>query len=65
MDASRCPRCNKRMKAVMTGDGRTGLKCMKCDEVDPLHTDALKWAESSLGKGHFPFIWRADSSEMA
>jgi hypothetical protein len=49
MDDNRCPHCNKRMMAVSTKDGRTGLQCLKCDKVDPLETDAVKWAESPLG----------------
>jgi hypothetical protein len=28
--------------------GRTKLVCLKCDDVDPMKTDAVKWAESSL-----------------
>jgi hypothetical protein len=28
--------------------GRTELKCLKCDEVDPMKTDAAKWADSAL-----------------
>ena len=49
MDAGRCPQCNARLKAVVTSDGRTGLQCLKCDQVDPLETDAVKWADSPLG----------------
>jgi tRNA(Ile2) C34 agmatinyltransferase TiaS len=49
MDPTRCPRCSRRMKAVATPDCRTGLRCLQCDEVDPLKTDAVKWAEKSLG----------------
>jgi phage FluMu protein Com len=48
VDATRCPHCNKRMKAVATSNGRTGLKCLRCDEVDPLKIDAVKWAASPL-----------------
>jgi tRNA(Ile2) C34 agmatinyltransferase TiaS len=48
MDPTRCPRCSRRMKAVATADGRTGFKCLHCDEVDPLQTDAVKWADSPL-----------------
>jgi hypothetical protein len=36
------------MRAVATSDGRTGFKCLHCDEVDPLQTDAVKWADSPL-----------------
>jgi tRNA(Ile2) C34 agmatinyltransferase TiaS len=48
MDATRCPHCNKRMKVVATSDGRTDFQCLQCDKVDPLQTDAVKWAASPL-----------------
>jgi hypothetical protein len=51
MDLTRCPRCSRRMKAVATDDGKTGLRCLQCDEVDPLKTDAAKWADSPLALG--------------
>jgi len=44
----RCPQCKKRMKAVIGETGRTEFKCLECDELDPLKTDAVKWAESPL-----------------
>ena len=47
MDATRCPQCNKRMKVVATADGRTGFECVKCDQIDPIKTEALKWAAST------------------
>ena len=50
MDATRCPRCNKRMKTVISETGRTDFKCLECDQLDPLKTDAVKWAGSSLKK---------------
>jgi phage FluMu protein Com len=46
----RCPKCNKRMKAVLSTNGRTEFKCLLCDMVDPLTTDAVKWAESPLAE---------------
>jgi len=46
MDVTRCPKCNKRLVAT----DRTG-SCLKCDEVDPLKTDAAKWADSPLALG--------------
>jgi tRNA(Ile2) C34 agmatinyltransferase TiaS len=49
MDASRCPHCNKPMKAVMTRDGRTGLRCLRCDKTDLPETDVVKWADSRPG----------------
>jgi len=48
MDASRCPYCTKRMKVVIAENGRTDFKCLKCDHLDPLQTDAVKWAEGPL-----------------
>ena len=48
MDPTRCPHCNKRMKVVMAANDRTELKCLKCDLVDPMQTDAVKWAQSPL-----------------
>jgi len=48
MDLTRCPRCNKQMKVVIAESGRTDFRCPKCYEVDPLKTDAVKWAKSSL-----------------
>jgi hypothetical protein len=36
------------MKAVLAPNGRTEFKCLKCDRLDPLQTDAVKWAESPL-----------------
>jgi tRNA(Ile2) C34 agmatinyltransferase TiaS len=44
----RCPQCNKRMKAVLEANGRTDFRCLQCDKVDPLKTDAVKWAISPL-----------------
>jgi tRNA(Ile2) C34 agmatinyltransferase TiaS len=44
----RCPRCSKRTKVVLSPNGRTEFKCLQCDQVDPLCTDAAKWAESAL-----------------
>jgi hypothetical protein len=48
MDVSRCPECRKRLMAMTDRTGRTKLVCLKCDNVDPMKTDAIKWARSSL-----------------
>lgn len=48
MDPTRCPRCSRRMIAVAIVDDRTELRCLQCDKVDPLRTDAAKWADSPL-----------------
>jgi tRNA(Ile2) C34 agmatinyltransferase TiaS len=46
MDPTRCPHCAKRMKPVVTDDGRTGFECPKCDA--PHQTDAARWTESAV-----------------
>ena len=51
MDASRCPHCKKRLMAMTDRTGRTKLVCLKCDNVDPMKTDAAKWANSGLATG--------------
>lgn len=50
MDATRCPKCNKRLIEEADGAGRIELRCLNCDAVDPLKTKAAKWAESSLAQ---------------
>jgi hypothetical protein len=37
------------MKSVLSRDGSTDFKCLTCDELDPLKTDAVKWADNPLG----------------
>ena len=34
--------------AMTDRTGRTRLVCLKCEDVDPLKTDAARWANSSL-----------------
>jgi len=48
MDDHRCPKCRKLLMAMIDRTGRTELRCVKCDQVDPMKTDAAKWADSSL-----------------
>jgi len=48
MDVTRCPHCKKRMIAVPTVSGRTDFKCLRCDNLDPLKTDAARWVDSPL-----------------
>jgi len=50
MDGSRCPICKKRLMAMTERTGRTRLVCLKCDQIDPMKTDAVKWTNSSLGR---------------
>ena len=48
MDETRCPKCSRRLVAMQGAEGRTELRCLTCDDVDPLETVAAKWADSSL-----------------
>jgi hypothetical protein len=40
---TRCLHCGKRLVPVPSADGRTELKCVWRDEVDPMETEAAKW----------------------
>lgn len=51
VDVSRCPECKKRLMAMTDRTGRTKLVCLKCHDVDPMKTDAAKWASSGLASG--------------
>jgi hypothetical protein len=48
MDLSRCPDCKRRLMAMTDRTGRTKMVCLKCDDVDPMKTDAARWAASGL-----------------
>ena len=48
MDPSRCPKCNKRLMSMTDKKGRTELRCLKCDKVDPMKIDLAKWVASPL-----------------
>jgi phage FluMu protein Com len=48
MDEHRCPKCKKLLMAMTDRTGKTELRCLKCDRVDPMKTAALKWADSPL-----------------
>ena len=48
MDITRCPQCKRRLMSMTDRKSRTRLVCLKCDNIDPLRTDAVKWANSSL-----------------
>jgi hypothetical protein len=50
MDQSRCPRCKRRLIAMTDRTSRTSMVCLKCDNVDPMKTEAAKWAASSLAE---------------
>ena len=47
---TRCPKCGKRLVAVITISGRTDLQCISCD--DP----AMKWAESPRTAPEKPIV---------
>jgi hypothetical protein len=45
---TRCLHCGKRMVPMPHLSGRTELKCLFCDKLDPLEvTTATKWADDS------------------
>jgi phage FluMu protein Com len=45
---TRCLHCGKRMVPILSS-GRTELKCLFCDKLDPMEmTAANKWADSPL-----------------
>jgi DNA-directed RNA polymerase subunit M/transcription elongation factor TFIIS len=48
MDEHRCPNCKKLMMAMTDRTGRTELRCLKCDKIEPMKTEAAKWADSQL-----------------
>jgi len=41
-------RSAKLLMAMTDRTGHTELRCLKCDKVDPMKTDAMKWADSPL-----------------
>jgi hypothetical protein len=46
---TRCLHCGKRMVPIACSSGPTELKCLFCDELDPMQTTAAnKWADSPL-----------------
>ena len=47
---TRCLRCGKRTVPTPGIGGRTELKCVFCDELDPLKFEEAKWADSPLAK---------------
>jgi phage FluMu protein Com len=48
MDRQRCPNCKKPLMAMTDRTGKTELRCVKCDNVDSMKTNAVKWANSRL-----------------
>ena len=49
MDMTRCPKCKKRLMAMIDSMGRTDLRCPKCHKVEPRKIVAAKWADRQLG----------------
>ena len=46
---TRCLRCGKRMVPAPSFTGRTELKCVFCDKLDPMEmAEPNKWADSPL-----------------
>jgi hypothetical protein len=45
---TRCLHCGKRLVPVLSADGKTELKCVWCDELDPMEIETAKWANSPL-----------------
>jgi hypothetical protein len=46
---TRCLRCGKRMVPTPSPTGRTELKCVFCDKLDPLEmAEPTKWADGPL-----------------
>jgi len=45
---SRCSHCGKRLAPAPSFTGRRELKCVFCEQLDPLKIDAAKWAQSPL-----------------
>jgi hypothetical protein len=66
MDESRCSICKMRLTAMTDGTGRTQLVCLECDDIDPMKTDAVKWANSNLSaRDHEHSGQRLQSLEIA
>ena len=46
---TRCLHCGKRMLPTPSLNGRTELKCVFCDKLDPMEMTVMtKWAEGPL-----------------
>jgi phage FluMu protein Com len=55
---NRCANCNKLLMAMTDRTGHTELRCLKCDKVDPMKTDAVKWADSPIGECRLELLMR-------
>jgi DNA-directed RNA polymerase subunit M/transcription elongation factor TFIIS len=47
MARPRCPSCGKLMNLTREKDAAVD-RCSSCDQVDPMKTEAAKWAQSPL-----------------
>jgi hypothetical protein len=46
---TRCLHCGKRMVPIPGLSGRTELRCLFCDKLDPMEmTETNRWADSPL-----------------
>ena len=45
---TRCLHCGRRLVSIPSANGRTELKCLCCDKVDPMETATAKWADGPL-----------------
>jgi hypothetical protein len=43
---TRCLHCGKKLVPVFGANGRTDLKCVWCDKLDPTETEVARWADS-------------------
>jgi phage FluMu protein Com len=51
MHSERCPKCNKLLILMTDRKGRSEVRCVRCDQLDPMKMDATtKWANSNLAK---------------
>jgi hypothetical protein len=47
-EVSHCTKCGKRTVPTLVANGRTELKCIRCEPVDPMQTNFAKWADNPL-----------------
>lgn len=54
---TRCLHCGERLVPVLTVNGRTDLKCVWCDKIDPMDTDVPRWGDSPSPASVTPRPW--------
>jgi hypothetical protein len=48
---SRCPQCTKHLVPTTGESGRTELRCMFCEKLDPMEIPTVRqWADSPLAQ---------------